>query len=192
MVISEVPAWNTEVSWEECRVTFRLWQNCAQSVAELETGGGYLVTPKTSEYRIVIPGSPPRFHNVCTLTLLHDTLFFDNGLVLPLLKLQDSRESHPELCVLYTYVFLFPTQRNCERLSQNKQASSDPLKPRSAMILKRKDFQVANRDGYLADFWGPVSNFGIPIAAVMDTQKSPDLYVLSRAYISPSCFLCFE
>ena len=27
------------------------------------------------------------------------------------------------------------------------------------------------------DFWGPVSNFGIPIAAVMDTQKSPDLYL---------------
>lgn len=27
------------------------------------------------------------------------------------------------------------------------------------------------------DFWGPVSNFGIPLAAVMDTQKSPDLYV---------------
>ena len=25
------------------------------------------------------------------------------------------------------------------------------------------------------DFWGPVSNFGIPIAAVMDTQKSPEL-----------------
>lgn len=25
------------------------------------------------------------------------------------------------------------------------------------------------------DFWGPASNFGIPIAAVMDTQKSPDL-----------------
>ncbi|KAL2881916.1 hypothetical protein CSAL01_08404 [Colletotrichum salicis] len=24
-------------------------------------------------------------------------------------------------------------------------------------------------------FWGPVSNFGIPLAAVMDTQKSPDL-----------------
>jgi hypothetical protein len=29
-------------------------------------------------------------------------------------------------------------------------------------------------DDYL-DFWGPVSNFGIPIAAVMDTQKSPEL-----------------
>lgn len=29
------------------------------------------------------------------------------------------------------------------------------------------------------DFWGPVSNFGIPIAAVMDTQKSPELYVPS-------------
>ncbi|KAI9795371.1 MAG: pyruvate transporter mpc1 [Piccolia ochrophora] len=24
-------------------------------------------------------------------------------------------------------------------------------------------------------FWGPVSNFGIPIAAVMDTQKDPDI-----------------
>ncbi|SPQ18551.1 58aceebe-6cc3-4fda-bb7b-3f71687d942d [Thermothielavioides terrestris] len=24
-------------------------------------------------------------------------------------------------------------------------------------------------------FWGPVSNFGIPVAAVMDTQKSPEL-----------------
>ncbi|KAG9245661.1 UPF0041 domain-containing protein [Calycina marina] len=24
-------------------------------------------------------------------------------------------------------------------------------------------------------FWGPASNFGIPIAAVMDTQKSPEL-----------------
>lgn len=28
---------------------------------------------------------------------------------------------------------------------------------------------------YAIDFWGPVSNFGIPVAAVMDTQKSPDL-----------------
>ncbi|KAJ9157646.1 hypothetical protein NKR23_g416 [Pleurostoma richardsiae] len=24
-------------------------------------------------------------------------------------------------------------------------------------------------------FWGPVSNFGIPVAAVMDTQKSPEM-----------------
>ncbi|CAD6581973.1 MAG: pyruvate transporter mpc1, partial [Alectoria sarmentosa] len=24
-------------------------------------------------------------------------------------------------------------------------------------------------------FWGPVSNFGIPIAAVMDTQKDPEI-----------------
>lgn len=29
-----------------------------------------------------------------------------------------------------------------------------------------------------ADFWGPVSNFGIPLAAVMDTQKDPDMYDL--------------
>lgn len=33
-------------------------------------------------------------------------------------------------------------------------------------------------DGRLLDFWGPVSNFGIPVAAVLDTQKSPDLYVM--------------
>lgn len=31
---------------------------------------------------------------------------------------------------------------------------------------------------FLSDFWGPVSNFGIPVAAVMDTQKSPELYVV--------------
>lgn len=30
----------------------------------------------------------------------------------------------------------------------------------------------------ITDFWGPVSNFGIPIAAIADAQKSPDLYVL--------------
>ena len=29
----------------------------------------------------------------------------------------------------------------------------------------------------VADFWGPASNFGIPIAAVMDTQKDPEMYV---------------
>ena len=27
----------------------------------------------------------------------------------------------------------------------------------------------------ISDFWGPVSNFGIPIAAVMDTQKDPEM-----------------
>ncbi|KAI9700588.1 MAG: hypothetical protein M1820_006742 [Bogoriella megaspora] len=26
-------------------------------------------------------------------------------------------------------------------------------------------------------FWGPASNFGIPIAAVMDTQKDPEMQV---------------
>lgn len=30
---------------------------------------------------------------------------------------------------------------------------------------------------YGLDFWGPVSNFGIPVAAVMDTQKDPEMYV---------------
>ncbi|ESZ98894.1 UPF0041 domain-containing protein [Sclerotinia borealis F-4128] len=58
------------------------------------------------------------------------------------------------------------------------------------------------------DFWGPVSNFGIPIAAVMDTQKSPDLisgkmtaalcvysatfmrYSLAVTPLNPLLFLC--
>lgn len=29
----------------------------------------------------------------------------------------------------------------------------------------------------VSDFWGPVSNFGLPIAAILDTQKSPDMCV---------------
>lgn len=36
-----------------------------------------------------------------------------------------------------------------------------------------------------ADFWGPVSNFGIPIAAVMDTQKDPEMYASSRIPLFP-------
>ncbi|KAI9641127.1 hypothetical protein NHQ30_010557 [Ciborinia camelliae] len=57
-------------------------------------------------------------------------------------------------------------------------------------------------------FWGPVSNFGIPVAAVMDTQKSPDLisgkmtlalciysatfmrYSLAVTPLNPLLFLC--
>ncbi len=31
----------------------------------------------------------------------------------------------------------------------------------------------------VVDFWGPASNFGIPIAAVLDTQKDPEMYVHS-------------
>ncbi|PQE27106.1 upf0041 domain-containing protein [Rutstroemia sp. NJR-2017a WRK4] len=57
-------------------------------------------------------------------------------------------------------------------------------------------------------FWGPVSNFGIPVAAVMDTQKSPELisgkmtaalciysatfmrYALAVTPMNPLLFLC--
>jgi len=28
------------------------------------------------------------------------------------------------------------------------------------------------------DFLGPASNFGIPLAAIADTQKDPEMYVL--------------
>jgi hypothetical protein len=33
-----------------------------------------------------------------------------------------------------------------------------------------------------ADFWGPASNFGIPIAAVMDTQKDPEMYATTHMF----------
>jgi Mitochondrial pyruvate carriers len=33
---------------------------------------------------------------------------------------------------------------------------------------------------HATDFWGPASNFGIPIAAVLDTQKDPEMYVPSH------------
>jgi hypothetical protein len=43
----------------------------------------------------------------------------------------------------------------------------------------RRDYaQIADRQWRFLDFWGPVSNFGIPIAAVMDTQKDAEMYVL--------------
>jgi hypothetical protein len=29
----------------------------------------------------------------------------------------------------------------------------------------------------LLDFWGPASNFGIPIAAIADMSKDPEMYV---------------
>lgn len=31
---------------------------------------------------------------------------------------------------------------------------------------------------FRTDFWGPASNFGIPLAAVMDVQKDPEMWVL--------------
>jgi hypothetical protein len=39
----------------------------------------------------------------------------------------------------------------------------------------------SNADEPIIDFWGPASNFGIPIAAVMDTQKDPEMYVTPSA-----------
>lgn len=44
----------------------------------------------------------------------------------------------------------------------------------------RKGISLTSHDFFQqTDFWGPVSNFGIPVAAVMDTQKSPELYVIT-------------
>ncbi|KAI9863235.1 MAG: pyruvate transporter mpc1 [Vezdaea acicularis] len=44
----------------------------------------------------------------------------------------------------------------------------------SALNAKLRSHPVLN---YVTSthFWGPVSNFGIPIAAIMDTQKDPEI-----------------
>ncbi|KJK92997.1 hypothetical protein H633G_03152 [Metarhizium anisopliae BRIP 53284] len=43
--------------------------------------------------------------------------------------------------------------------------------PRDTISL----LNITDKKRKYTDFWGPVSNFGIPVAAVLDTQKSPDL-----------------
>lgn len=36
---------------------------------------------------------------------------------------------------------------------------------------------------FRTDFWGPASNFGIPLAAVMDVKKDPEMWVLLLCYL---------
>ena len=59
---------------------------------------------------------------------------------------------------------------------------------------KKKTKNIANMwiaNGPLhIDFWGPVSNFGIPVAAVMDTQKDPEMYVLLLSSLIVSRHAC--
>ena len=46
------------------------------------------------------------------------------------------------------------------------------------MIVEIEDGEHTRSNRYsTADFWGPVSNFGIPVAAVMDMKKDPEMYV---------------
>jgi hypothetical protein len=40
-----------------------------------------------------------------------------------------------------------------------------------------KDFGKGSIADFEADFWGPASNFGIPIAAIADMSKDPEMYV---------------
>ena len=60
------------------------------------------------------------------------------------------------------------------------------------MPFPRKDCEEKSWLTPRIDFWGPVSNFGIPVAAVMDTQKDPEMYVPcqveSVCHILISCF----
>ncbi|KAH6998291.1 hypothetical protein BKA56DRAFT_607842 [Ilyonectria sp. MPI-CAGE-AT-0026] len=46
---------------------------------------------------------------------------------------------------------------------------------RSGMDLQMRSHLLPASIGFADDFWGPASNFGIPIAAILDTQKSPDM-----------------
>lgn len=41
--------------------------------------------------------------------------------------------------------------------------------------FKKKKKKALANEASQTDFWGPASNFGIPIAAVMDTQKDPEM-----------------
>lgn len=55
-------------------------------------------------------------------------------------------------------------------------------------------------DNLGTDFWGPVSNFGIPIAAIADMSKDPEMYVFktcthcrySRARVSYQIVIRFS
>ena len=51
-----------------------------------------------------------------------------------------------------------------------------PFQDSESTVYNRNVTQNANCR-LLTDFWGPVSNFGIPVAAVMDTQKDAEMYV---------------
>lgn len=60
--------------------------------------------------------------------------------------------------------------------------SAQPVSPPHQPRLRSTDRAEARRAAEAAidastDFFGPVSNFGIPIAAVLDTQKDPELFV---------------
>ena len=76
----------------------------------------------------------------------------------------------------------------------------NPLPPRSILLLlytyvlpssllkfqPTADIRRIPSINIRTDFWGPASNFGIPIAAVLDTQKDPAMYVALFHYQSPS------
>lgn len=74
---------------------------------------------------------------------------------------QNSLSPRPILLLLYTYVLPSPTSPTTD-------------------IRRIPSINIRT------DFWGPASNFGIPIAAVLDTQKDPAMYVALFHYQSPS------
>lgn len=62
--------------------------------------------------------------------------------------------------------------------SQFLAISARPVSSPIALVPSdlRKRYSGMRTDAYLrVDFWGPASNFGIPIAAVMDTKKDPEM-----------------
>lgn len=95
---------------------------------------------------------------------------------------EDSLQPSLRLSLLYTYVKVAP------RFPLSVQYSFAAILPLSsisapsrALTLIPKSQRCCGRaepiltcDSQI-DFWGPVSNFGIPLAAVLDTQKDPDM-----------------
>ena len=53
--------------------------------------------------------------------------------------------------------------------------------------LSSESWMHADRRLSRTDFWGPASNFGIPIAAVMDTQKDPEMCAISPLPLKQNC-----
>ncbi|KAH6606509.1 hypothetical protein Trco_005662 [Trichoderma cornu-damae] len=67
--------------------------------------------------------------------------------------------------------YVFTTRRRMQRTQDARTLAWEPAAFQESIVRWEPDADTT----WHVDFWGPVSNFGIPIAAVLDTQKSPDL-----------------
>lgn len=84
------------------------------------------------------------------------------------------------------------TGKHC---AEKMRGSNDCANRRDGNRIRNQKFN-RNWDtaDYEIDFWGPASNFGIPLAAIADMSKDPEMYVQSHHPFSlpistlfPSC-----